>query len=179
MKKCKFVSLGHIVKPQGKKGEVRLLLNTAEGRRNLKEGTVVYLELKDKDTQKKEIQYIWELPGKARIIIVKFKGVDSRIEAYKLVGYQVKIKEENLQPLEKDIYYFFQLKNCSVKDKENRFLGKVEDILSAGENELLVVRKGSKEILIPFVKSICLSIDLKKKEIVVDLPDGLLNLDEI
>ena len=44
---------------------------------------------------------------------------------------------------------------------------------------MLVVDKGGSEILIPFSKSICLDIDLDKKEIVIDPPEGLLELDEI
>jgi ribosomal 30S subunit maturation factor RimM len=51
--------------------------------------------------------------------------------------------------------------------------------LSIKDNDLLVVVKGKKEILVPFAKPICLKIDLKRKEILVDLPEGLLELDEI
>ena len=42
-----------------------------------------------------------------------------------------------------------------------------------------MVEKGNKEILIPFTKSICLEINLDKKEIVADPPDGLFELNEI
>jgi len=178
LKKCKLVSLGRIVKPQGNKGEVRALLHAAEGKENLEEGKEVYLELKE-ETRKLEIETVRGIPGKERVVLIKFKGVENIAEAYKLVGYQIKVEERNLQPLEKDSFYFFQLKDCCVIDKQNRFLGKVEDLLSAGENELLVVRKGKEEFLIPFVKSICVHVDIKKKKIIVDLPDGLLNLDEI
>ena len=58
-------------------------------------------------------------------------------------------------------------------------MGIVQDLLCIKENDLLVVKKGKKEILVPFTKSICLKVNLKRKEIVVDLPEGLLELDEI
>ena len=178
MKKCKLVSLGCIVKPQGNKGEVRVLLHAAEGKENLEEGKEVHLELKG-ESYNLELESVREIPGKEKLIFIKFKGIENRAEAYKLVGYQIKIKEKDLKPLEKDTFYFFQLKGCRVKDKQNRFLGKVEDLLSAGENELLIVKKGKREILIPFARSICLHVDVEKKEIIVDPPDGLLNLNEI
>jgi ribosomal 30S subunit maturation factor RimM len=47
------------------------------------------------------------------------------------------------------------------------------------DNDLLVVEKEGKEILIPFTAVICLEVNLKKKEIVIDPPEGLLELDEI
>ena len=72
-----------------------------------------------------------------------------------------------------------QLIGCTVLSKGRQPVGIVKDILSAGGNDMLVVDKGGSEILIPFSKSICLDIDLDKKEIVIDPPEGLLELDEI
>lgn len=51
--------------------------------------------------------------------------------------------------------------------------------MSIKDNDLLVVAKGKREILVPFTKSICLKVNLKRKEILVDLPEGLSELDEI
>jgi len=47
------------------------------------------------------------------------------------------------------------------------------------DNNLLVVRKGENEVLVPFIHSVCLEIDLKRKRIRVDPPEGLLELNEI
>jgi 16S rRNA processing protein RimM len=58
-------------------------------------------------------------------------------------------------------------------------IGSVKDILFIKENDLLVVEKGEKKMLIPFTESICIGVDLGKKEIVIDPPDGLLDLNEI
>lgn len=46
-------------------------------------------------------------------------------------------------------------------------------------NSLLIVRKQKKEILIPFVDSLVLEVNLEKKEIKIDPPAGLLEMDEI
>lgn len=58
-------------------------------------------------------------------------------------------------------------------------IGLVKDILVIRENDLLVVEKGEREVFIPFTDSICVSVNLGKKEIVIDPPDGLLDLNEI
>lgn len=58
-------------------------------------------------------------------------------------------------------------------------IGRVKDLLIVNENNLLVIDSDGREILIPFVQGICVGIDLKKKEIVIDPPEGLLEINEI
>jgi 16S rRNA processing protein RimM len=178
LKKCNFVSVGKIVKPQGKRGEVRVLLHSTEGGSSLKQGRKVRLEFEGEIVED-EVEGVRKLSGKERVLVVKLKGVGNRTQAFQLTGYQIKIKEEEFEPLEEDTFYFYQISGCLVWDKENNLIGKVENIISAGENEVLVVKEGKKEYLIPFVKSICVKVDLKKKKIIIDPPDGLLNLNEI
>jgi len=55
----------------------------------------------------------------------------------------------------------------------------VKDVIIVKNNNLLVVEKEIEEIYIPFSESICVEINLENKEIVVDLPKGLLELNEI
>lgn len=95
------------------------------------------------------------------------------------INADVLVPEEELKALEKDEFYGFQLIGCTILSKDRHPVGIVKDILSAGGNDMLVVDKGGSEILIPFSKSICPEIDLDKKEIVIDPPEGLLELDEI
>ena len=55
----------------------------------------------------------------------------------------------------------------------------VKDILFIKENDLLVVEKEERKMLIPFTEAICIGVDLGKREIIIDPPDGLLDLNEI
>ena len=87
--------------------------------------------------------------------------------------------EETLHPLDKGKYYLFQLIGCSVVTKGGDSAGSVKDILFIEGNDLLVVEKGGQEVFVPFTESICIGIDLKGKKIVIDPPDGLLDLNEI
>lgn len=111
--------------------------------------------------------------------IIKLKEIDSLLEAKKLVGKEVLFPEEELQSLEKDHYYFFQLVGCSVVTKTGDKVGVVEDLLSMPESELLVVRGRERDILIPVVSEICIQMNIDKKEIVINPPEGLLDLNEI
>ena len=63
--------------------------------------------------------------------------------------------------------------------KDGESIGLVKDILFVDENDLLVVEKGNRNMYIPFTESICIRVDLEQKEIVIDPPEGLLDLNEI
>ena len=63
--------------------------------------------------------------------------------------------------------------------KEGESVGSVKDILFIEGNDLLLVEKEDQELLVPFTESICLEVDLERRSITIDPPDGLLDLDEI
>lgn len=111
--------------------------------------------------------------------IIKLKEIDSLSEAKELVGEEVLVPEAKLQSLEKDRYYLFQLIGCSVVTKTGDRVGVVEDVLPLPDSELLVVRGGGKEVLIPAISEICYQINLEKRMILIDPPEGLLDLNEI
>jgi len=73
----------------------------------------------------------------------------------------------------------FQLSGCSVVTENGDVIGLVEDILFISENDLLIVGKGKRKMYVPFTESICIEVNLEKRVIVIDPPDGLLDLNEI
>jgi 16S rRNA processing protein RimM len=95
------------------------------------------------------------------------------------VGETAFLREEDLLPLEKDEFYSFQITGCAVILKNGIKIGEVEDLINMRGNELLVIKGKRDEIYIPFSADICKEVNLKKKEIVIDPPEGLLDLNEI
>ena len=89
------------------------------------------------------------------------------------------LPEEELSSLEEDKYYLFQLVGSSVFTESNERVGIVSDVLFVKDNDLLVIEREGKEILIPFTAAICASVNLEKREIVIRPPEGLLDLNEI
>ena len=63
--------------------------------------------------------------------------------------------------------------------REGSRVGLVKDVLFIDENDLLIVEKGERQVLVPFTESICVEVNLEERKITVDPPDGLLDLDEI
>jgi 16S rRNA processing protein RimM len=110
-------------------------------------------------------------------LILKFKGVDTISDAEKLAGAEVSIPFEQRAALSADEVYQSDLIGCEVVDASGRPLGTVEDFQETGGAPLLTVKTASgRELLIPFANSICTKIDLEHKQITVNLPDGLLDL---
>ncbi len=107
------------------------------------------------------------------------KGIHSLDQARELTNQEIWLPEEDLQPLEQGQYYLHQLSGCSVVTKGGRAIGLVKDVLLIKDNDLLVITKGEEEIYVPFTESICVEINLENKQIIIDPPRGLLDLDEI
>lgn len=83
-------------------------------------------------------------------VIAHIAGVDDPEAAAKLVGAEIAIKREVLPAIDGDEYYWADLEGLKVIRADGRELGKVAYLMATGANDVLVV-KGDKEILIPFV----------------------------
>jgi 16S rRNA processing protein RimM len=110
-------------------------------------------------------------------LIFKFHGIDSISDAEKLAGAEVSIPFEQRAALSDEEVYQSDLVGCQVVDAAGRPLGVVSDFQETGGTPLLEVKTpDGRELLIPFANSICTTIDLENKRIVVNLPEGLLDL---
>jgi 16S rRNA processing protein RimM len=109
-------------------------------------------------------------------VVFKFEGIDSISAAETLSGSDVAIPLEDRAVLPVGEYYQTDLVGCSVVTREGTLVGTVDGWQEHGGPPLLEVSVNGKEVLIPFAKSICVEIDLPGHRIVVDLPEGLVDL---
>ncbi len=168
MSREKLIKIGKITRHHGLKGEVRLLYFGNELTDfNYKE---VYLK------EKGELLslYIEKFRFHKNFVLVKFKNIDSIDEVEKrLKGRFVYIKEEQLPELEEEEYYWHDLIGCKVFDKEKGYIGKVIDLIDAKSNDVLIVKRGKEETLIPFIDDIILEVDIDNKIINVSLIEAV------
>jgi len=108
-------------------------------------------------------------------LIFKFAGVDTISDAERLAGADVSIPIEERAELPEGEYFQSDLVGCEVVDASGRRLGVVTDFEETGGTPLLRV---GENLLIPFAKSICTGIDPEHKRIVVNPPEGLLDLNQ-
>jgi 16S rRNA processing protein RimM len=117
-----------------------------------------------------EIESFWRHDGRP---IFKFRGVDTISDAEPLVGAEVRVPAEERAPLEAGEYYQADLVGCQVVEKTGASLGRVVEFHEYGGTPLLEVEGG---LLIPFARVFCVEIDTQARRIVVDLPEGLKDL---
>lgn len=111
-----------------------------------------------------------------RQILVKLDGIDSIDSARLLVGATICVAEDSLPPLAPGQYYHFQAIGLEVFDLRGNRLGTVTRTWPAGGTEIYVVAGSGKEYLIPAVKEIVENIDFDAGIMIINPPDGLLNL---
>ena len=110
--------------------------------------------------------------------VVGFVGFDHIEQAEPLAGRELRIPEEELQPLADGVYYHHQLVGCRVVDRDGTTVGEVARVEGGFGGSLLVVPRGGTEVLIPLAHEICTGIDVHARQIDVALPEGLLELNE-
>jgi 16S rRNA processing protein RimM len=104
---------------------------------------------------------------------LKFAGIDSVEEAETIRNADICVAETDAVALDEGEFYDWQLEGCDVVTADGESIGTVRELMRTGGTENLVV-EGEKEYLIPFAESICIEVDIEKKRIVIDPPEGLL-----
>ena len=138
-----------------------------------------WLQKENEPPSKIELVSGFKQPGK-ETFVVKFKGVNTRDQAEELKKFKILVKTDKLPKLKKEEFHLLELINLEVKTLENdelKIIGKVTN-LDNEKNNLLVIElfNNQKKVLIPFVKEIVTLVDIKKKFLIIDPPNGLLEL---
>ncbi len=169
-----FIAIARIARTRGNRGEVLADLYTDfPDRFNALEE--VWLEFNDGQRQRMALEDSWEYRGRR---VFKFAGVDSISSAEGYVGCWIVIPSDQAVQLPEGTYYDHDLIGCSVRDTRGNQLGVVNEILHIAGNCQLVIKNMNREYLIPAVAGICIRISIDEKQILVDPPEGLMDLDK-
>ena len=109
-------------------------------------------------------------------LVVQIEGCRTPEEAERLRGAEIIFPAEDLSPAPDGSYYPHQLVDMPLVTRDGREIGTVQRVVETAGPDLLEVRSGAREILIPFVEAIC-RVDAEAGTIEIDPPDGLLELD--
>jgi 16S rRNA processing protein RimM len=101
-------------------------------------------------------------------LVAKFSGCNDRTAAEKCKGLLVAVPRSSLPKEAEDEYYWSDLIGMEVLNLEGRSLGRVDNLMDTGANQVLCVQGDSGEILIPFIASAVHEVNLAEKVIRVD-----------
>jgi len=108
--------------------------------------------------------------------VIAFEEVEDLNAARRLVGLDVGVPEEDLDPLEDGEYYHHQLVGLAVVTEAGEPVGRVVGVVETKAHDLYAVATDSgREILLPAVEEIIKRIDVPRGVMVVDPPEGLLD----
>ena len=167
-----LVVIARAVKPRGLKGEIvaELLTDFPERFEDIHE---LVLVSPHGERSTKRLEDYWFQNDR---VVLKILGYDDGDAAKELVGSEFAVPESERVELPADHYYDWELEGCTVTAGAES-IGQVNSVLRTGGAEILVVTDNSgKERLIPLADSIVVEIDPVRKTIIVDPPEGLLDL---
>ena len=176
--KNEWLIVGLITSCHGIKGQVKVKSLSDFEERFLKPG-MRWLQKENEPPSKIKLTSGFKQPGKETFII-KFKGINSKNHAEQLKKFKILVKTDKLPKLNKEEFHLLELINLEVKTLENdelKIIGKVTN-LDNEKNNLLVIElfKNQKKVLIPFVREIVPLVDIKNNFLIINPPNGLLEL---
>ncbi len=165
------LTIGEVVAPFGRVGEVKVRLET---------------DFPDRFARLPQVCLRWP-DGRARLfavenarlhkgqILLKLRGVSSISEAETLRNTLVQIRPAEAMPLPANEFYIHDVVGCEVVTTEGRVLGRLSTVLRGGANDVFVINQGRKdEILLPVIKAVVREVDTARRRIVVTPTPGLL-----
>ena len=176
--KDNWLVVGLITSCHGINGHVKVKSLSDFEERFLKPG-IRWLQKEDEPPSEIELTSGLKRPGK-ETFIVKLQGINTRNQAEQLKKLKILVKTDKLPKLKKDEFHLLELINLDVKTLENdelKIIGKVIN-LENEKNNLLVIKlfENQKKIHIPFVQEIVPLVDIKKNFLIINPPNGLLEL---
>jgi 16S rRNA processing protein RimM len=186
-----WIVLAHLLRPQGRKGEVLAELLTDfperfEGQRRVVLAAPGFAG-EEAEARPAMVVGYWLPVGKNEgRVVLQFAGIDTISDAESIAGQDVLVPRGERVPLDDESIYVSELIGCAVYDGPVS-VGVIEDVQFAMSADgarrldnaapLLAVRspKGD-EILIPYVKSFLVAVDTEAKRIDMALPQGLIDV---
>ena len=171
------IALGVIRKAHGVRGEASIEPWTDDADRFSDLDSVTLVSPEEDVIREVRVESVRVHAGRA---LVKFSGVESPEEVKTLHNWTVEIPEDDARELDDDEYFLHDLVGLTLIDGEGRERGVVTEVLEGGGGLLLNVRRSDgKQFELPFAADLCTEIDLTAKRIVVNLPEGLEDLDAV
>jgi len=110
-------------------------------------------------------------------VLIKLEGLSDEKKAARYINSPVYVPGTEEAENEAEQFSTYQLIGYQAYDVSLGKLGEITGIMDISKNPLFEVKNGETELLIPITDDFIQGIDDKKREILFDLPDGLINMD--
>jgi len=150
-----LIVIGKIVAPHGVRGDVRVTPLTDFPDR--------FLSMKSVLVGGKRVLSIEAARYHKQLLLLKFRGFDDRNAVEELRGQLLQVDRKDVVPLQEGAFYVFDIIGMDVYATDGQLLGKVDDVIETGSNDVYVVeRKDNRPLLVPALKTIVTTVDVTK-----------------
>ena len=167
-----LILIGKVVKPHGLRGEVKII-SFAESVDTYNNLDRIYLKQNDGST--KPLHIIKARKSK-NLVILGLKEIADIESAEGIRGLELFLDRKDMEELPEGEYYQNDLIGFSVFTDAGLDLGIVKDIMPTGSHDLIVVKKGKTEHIIPAIKDVLREVNLKERKLIIEPLEGLLDL---
>jgi len=168
------ILVGRIARAHGNRGQVIVNLATDFPEARFVEGRVLQVE-QDGRVEERRIASVRFHQGRP---VIALEGVETMTDAERLNGAELKVPASEVGDLPEGTFYHHDLVGCEVRDTSDRQVGVVTGVEGPMERSLLAVKGTNGEVLVPLVAEFCVRIDPVARVIVVNPPQGLIELNE-
>lgn len=165
--------VGRVARAHGNRGQVIVNLDTDFAEDRFTVGRVLYVGAAAVPRRIVAVRFHQERP------VIAFDGIETMGAAEELAGAELRIPVSEMQPLPPDTFYHHDLVGCEVRTRDGKDVGRVTGVEGPMERSQLVVAGQAGEVMIPLVAGICITVDPAARTIVVDPPEGLLELNRV
>ena len=164
--------VGKIARAHGRRGQVIVDLETDFPEQRFCAGAELFIERDGTVTPLTltAVRFQHDRP------VMSIAGVDTMNDAEALAGRELRVPTERLAELPPNMFYRHDLVGCRVETRDGKEVGVVARVEGTLAGSLLVIGDPRDEVLIPLASEICTAIDPAARRIVIDPPDGLLDL---
>jgi 16S rRNA processing protein RimM len=165
--------LGKITRTNGNKGGVSIFLDVDDPH-EYSELDAVFVEIKGQ-----LIPFFIEelnLHTSKNTAFVYFEDVEEIEKAQKLVNSKLFLPLTSLPALEGNKFYFHEVGGFDLIDQNFGKIGPINQILDYPNQALFQAFYNQKEVLIPINDRFIVNVDREKKEILLNLPEGLIQV---
>ncbi|MFN4197914.1 MAG: ribosome maturation factor RimM [Flavobacterium sp.] len=172
MRKEECFYLGKIAKKFSFKGEVLIYLDTDEP------GLYENMESVFVELHNHLVPFFIEKSSlhKNDFLRVKFEDVDSEDAADEIMGCELYLPLSFLPKLEGNKFYFHEVIGFQIEDQRLGIVGTIVSINDSTAQPLFEVLHDEKEIFIPMIDQFLVKIDRENKKVIMDLPEGLVDI---
>jgi len=166
--------MGKVVRPHGRAGLLRIH-SYARSQDSFHEAGRVFLRSVSGEIREYTVAFV--RPHK-NFFLMKLEGLSSRSQAEEYKGAEIYIRKGTLTKKE-DEYFWYELLGLKVYLDNGECLGSISQVICKGSNDIYVIKKGNREILIPATYEVVRDIDLEKGKMTISAMEGLLDPNEI